>query len=68
MGLRELRAEHVPSQQDLAERAQVSKTTIVQIEAGRSQPYPSTVRKIAAALDMEPREVMHQLRAERGTA
>jgi len=66
MGLRELRAEHVLSQQDLAERAQVSKTTIVHIEAGRSQPYPSTVRKIAAALDMEPREVLHQLRAERG--
>ncbi len=68
MGLRELRTEHVLSQQDLAERAQVSKTTIVQIETGRSQPYPSTVRKIAAALDMEPREVLHQLRAERGTA
>lgn len=52
MGLRELRAEHVLSQQDLAERAQVSKTTIVQIETGRSRPYPSTVRKIAVALGM----------------
>jgi DNA-binding XRE family transcriptional regulator len=63
MGLRELRADHVMSQQDLAYRAGVSKTTIVQIEAGRIRPHPSTVRKLATALGLPAREVMVQLRA-----
>ncbi len=37
VGLRKLRAEYVLSQQDLANKAHVSKTTIVGIEAGRSR-------------------------------
>jgi len=62
MGLRELRAEHVLSQQDLATRAGVSKTTIVHIETGRIRPHPSTVRKLAAALGVPSRVVMEQVR------
>ena len=49
MGLRELRDEQVLSQQNLAVRSGVSKTTIVQVEAGRIRPHPSTVRQVAAA-------------------
>jgi DNA-binding XRE family transcriptional regulator len=67
VGLRELRAEHVLSQQDLADRARVSKTTIVQIEAGRIRPHPSTVRKLAAALGLPARELRDQLRQRAST-
>jgi transcriptional regulator with XRE-family HTH domain len=62
MSLRDLRADQVLSQQDLATRAGVSKTTIVGIEAGRIiRPHPVTVRKLAAALGMEPRDVLRQI-------
>lgn len=61
MGLRELRAEHVFSQKDLADASGVSKTTIVQIEAGRIRPHPSTVRKLAAALGLPARELLAQV-------
>ena len=64
VGLRELRAEQVLSQQDLATRAGVSKTTVVQIEAGRIRPHPSTVRKLAAALGLPARELRDRLRQE----
>jgi len=64
VGLRELRAQQVLSQQDLATRAGVSKTTVVQIEAGRIRPHPSTVRKLAAALGLPARELRDQLRQE----
>ena len=66
MGLRDLRDERALSQQELATSAQVSKTTIVNIEAGRRRPHPSTARKLAAALGLPPREVLRQLRAEGG--
>jgi DNA-binding XRE family transcriptional regulator len=67
VGLRELRIDHVLSQQDLARRAGVSKTTIVQIEAGRIHPHPSTVRKLAAALGLPARELRDQLCQEAST-
>jgi transcriptional regulator with XRE-family HTH domain len=40
---------------------------IVQIETGRSRPSPSPVRKIAAALGLEPRAVRQRLQAARDT-
>jgi DNA-binding XRE family transcriptional regulator len=45
----------------------VSKTTVVQIEAGRIRPHPSTVRKLAAALGLPARELRDQLREEPST-
>ena len=64
MRLRELRAQQVLSQQDLATRAGVSKTTIVQIEAGRIRPHLSTVRKLAAALGLPARALRDHLQHE----
>ena len=49
MGPRDhFRDELALSQQQRATRAQVSKTTIVNIEAGCIRPHPLTVRKLAA--------------------
>jgi DNA-binding XRE family transcriptional regulator len=64
MGLRELRQDAALTQLELAQRAGLSKTTIVNIEAGRIAPHPPTVRKIAAVLEVEPRVLMQHLRAE----
>lgn len=41
------------SQQDLAARSGVSQYTITEIETGRREPRPSTLRKLAKALDIE---------------
>jgi DNA-binding XRE family transcriptional regulator len=46
MGLRELRADQALSQRELAAKAGISKTTLVNIEVGRITPHPTTIRKL----------------------
>ena len=55
--LREVRARRVLTIRALATRAEVAKRTVVEIEAGRVVPRFATVRKLAAALEVEPAEV-----------
>jgi transcriptional regulator with XRE-family HTH domain len=55
--LRELREDQVLSQKELAERAGVDKTTIIRLESGKGGVHPRTVRKLAAVLGVEPREL-----------
>ena len=45
------------SQRDLAHEAGVTQKTIVDLELGRVEPHLKTMRKLAAALDVEPLEV-----------
>ena len=52
--LREVRARQLLSIRSLAERAGVSTATIVRIEAGGPPPRFVTMRKIVAALGVEP--------------
>lgn len=52
--LRQLRERRFLSQRDLAALAGVSQTTIVNIESGRNRPHPSTLRRLAAALEVGP--------------
>lgn len=54
----ELRLARFMSQQDLATKAGVAKTTIVGIETGHHEPRLSTIRKLAAALGVEPAELV----------
>lgn len=63
--LRELRDERVLSTRGLARRAGVAHDTIIQLEAGRRRAHPGTIRKLAAALDVEPSELAY-LRAQGG--
>lgn len=65
VGLRELRLERVLTQRELAEKAGVSKATIVGIETGRIRPYPATLRKLAEALDVPPSALSEHLRTPR---
>ena len=55
--LRELRDRRLLTQEDLAQRSGVHYTTISKIERGGSA-RPSTVRKLAAALEVDPTELL----------
>jgi transcriptional regulator with XRE-family HTH domain len=54
--LREQRHRRALSQEELAKRARVSRTTIIKLEAGRDA-WPQTVRKLARALGVKPEDL-----------
>lgn len=56
--LRELRKDKVLSMRELEELAGVSYNTIWRLEAGRQGAHPKTIRKLAGALGVEPRELV----------
>jgi transcriptional regulator with XRE-family HTH domain len=56
--LREAREVALLSQRELAEKAGVSLDTVQRMEAGEGGVYGRTVRKIAAALDLDPHELL----------
>ena len=56
--LRDLRQERALSQRALSELSGVSPDTIGRVERGNRRAYPSTARKLAGALGVEPRELM----------
>lgn len=55
--LREVRVRRLWSQRELASRADVTQKTIVDLERGRTEPRLQTMRKLAAALGVEPLEI-----------
>jgi transcriptional regulator with XRE-family HTH domain len=46
------------SQEELAERSGVARDTISKLETGQRGAYPSTIRKLAAGLDVRPQMLM----------
>jgi transcriptional regulator with XRE-family HTH domain len=58
MRLRKLRKELALSQQDLERTSGVAQHTISALESGKRGARPSTIRKLAASLGVEPRELM----------
>ena len=58
MHLRELRDRASLSQEELAEKAGVSRATIADLEAGKRKAHPKTRRKIAGALGGDPAELV----------
>ncbi len=65
MRLRRLRKERALSQQDLERASGVAQHTISDLESGKRGARPSTLRKLADALNVEPREL---IRTEGGDA
>ncbi|MFC2058364.1 helix-turn-helix domain-containing protein [Chloroflexota bacterium] len=53
--IRELRA---LSQRELAAKSKINVATVNRIEAGHHKPRPSTIRKLAKALKVEPEELL----------
>jgi transcriptional regulator with XRE-family HTH domain len=58
--LRRLRKERFLSHRDLAKLAGVSPTTVLNMEQNKGGARASTVRKLAAALDVEPSYLAEQ--------
>ena len=59
--VRTLRLARVLGQRELAECAGVTRETIAKIEGGqRVRSYPATIRKLAAALGVKPRELLKE--------
>ncbi len=52
--LREARVRRLLTQEELAEKAGVSPSTIVNIERDQTMPHFRTIRKLAHALDVDP--------------
>ncbi len=55
--LKELRERKLLSQRELAALSGVSRTTLARLESGEDEPQPRTVRKLVAALGVEPAEL-----------
>jgi transcriptional regulator with XRE-family HTH domain len=55
--LREAREQALLTQEELGARANVQPMTISRIETDKVEPRFSTIRKLAKALDIDPREL-----------
>jgi len=56
--LRQVREASFLSQNELAAKADVNRHTISRLESGQDEAHPRTARKLAAALDVEPAELV----------
>lgn len=56
--LKRLRKERALSQQDLERLSRVAQHTISILESGKREARPSTIRKLAAAMNIEPKRIM----------
>ncbi len=55
--LHRVREDSLMTQQELAEAADLNLSTVMRIENDRVEPRFSTIRKLATALDVDPREL-----------
>ncbi len=62
--LRELRERASFSQMELSERSGVSRATIAELELGKRGAQPRTRRKLAAALGVEPWELVEDVQGD----
>jgi DNA-binding XRE family transcriptional regulator len=56
--LKALRIRRALTQQELAERADLSSNALNRIELDKAEPRMSTLRKLAKALDVDPAEIV----------
>jgi putative transcriptional regulator len=54
VALKEWRRLRALSQEELARAAGIQRSTIVDIESGKRSPRPSTLRRLAKALNIKP--------------
>jgi transcriptional regulator with XRE-family HTH domain len=58
--LRRLRKASLLTQVDLSEITGVAQDTISALETGKREAHPGTIRKLAKALGVEPRELIKE--------
>jgi transcriptional regulator with XRE-family HTH domain len=56
--LKQVRTRRLLTQDELAETAGVSQSTIANIERNNAEPQFRTIRKLAKALDIDPTELL----------
>ncbi len=56
--LKRLRTESALTQEELAASAGLTTAAVARIERNEANPRPSTLRKLAAALEVEPSELV----------
>jgi transcriptional regulator with XRE-family HTH domain len=56
--LKNARTRRLLTQEELAEKADVSAATVVNIERDNQEPQFRTIRKLAKALDVDPTELL----------
>ncbi|MBA2343550.1 MAG: helix-turn-helix transcriptional regulator [Rubrobacter sp.] len=56
--LRGFRQRAVMSQEQLAQKSGVARDTISKLEMGHRKAYPTTIRKLAAGLEVEPQMLL----------
>jgi transcriptional regulator with XRE-family HTH domain len=58
--LKEIRTRRLLTQEELAEKAEVSAATVVNVERNNQEPHFRTIRKLAKALDIDPTELLRE--------
>jgi HTH-type transcriptional regulator, competence development regulator len=58
--LKQVRRERALSQRDLSRMTGVAFDTISRLETGKQEAQPKTIRKLAEALGVEPKELMKE--------
>ena len=56
--LKQARTRRLLTQDELAEKAGVSQSTVANIERNNAEPQFRTIRKLAKALDVDPTELL----------
>jgi transcriptional regulator with XRE-family HTH domain len=56
--LKRLRTLNALTQGELAEKAELTTAAVARIERDEAEPRPSTLRKLAKALNVQPRELI----------
>jgi transcriptional regulator with XRE-family HTH domain len=56
--LKDLRIERALTQRELAHKAGLGTNTVNRIEINETEPHMSTVRKLAKALEVDPRQLV----------
>ncbi len=59
--MRRIRRERALSQRDLTRMTGIAFDTISRLETGKQRAQPRTIRKLADALGVEPRELMKEV-------
>jgi transcriptional regulator with XRE-family HTH domain len=58
--LKAIRERKALTQEELAAKAGINRVTLARIETG-AEPFPATIRKLAAALGVQPADLMEPL-------
>jgi transcriptional regulator with XRE-family HTH domain len=58
--LKQLRIEQAMTQEELAQAAGITRNTVHRLESNTTEPRPPTLRKLAQALGVKPRELVRR--------